>query len=374
MAEGTQEIGLNRRWDRKVKIFCTEKMIELKSPILVQRAFKKEFKAREAPGRKTLLRWVRQFRSLGTIETLNTSFGDGPTTSGRPRVRTEEVIAMVKESVEISPKRSLRRRSQCLDLKKDTLHRILTDDLDLFPYRIQVMQELTKAQMKKRLEMAIWFAEKIEDVNDWIKRVWFSDEAHFLLSGHVNSKNAVYWGLSKPDEVLQKPLHSVKCTAWVAMSATGIIGPFWFQDDRGKAQTVTTVRYLEVLEKFWADLPASGKRTAWFQQDGASCHCSKDSLEWLQERFNTRLISRRLDTFWSPHSPDLSPPDFFLWGYLKGKVYRNKPRTIPQLQRAVEEEIRAIPTSMCNDVISNFCKRISVCISRKGKHLEHVLK
>ena len=50
------------------------KRIELRNPILVQRAFKKEFKAREAPGRKTILKWVNKFRSLGTIESLNTSF------------------------------------------------------------------------------------------------------------------------------------------------------------------------------------------------------------------------------------------------------------------------------------------------------------
>ena len=57
-------------------------------------------------------------------------------------------------------------------------------------------------------------------MTDWIRSVWFSDEAHFLLSGHVKSKNAVYLGLSKPGEVLQKPVHSVKCTVWVAMSST----------------------------------------------------------------------------------------------------------------------------------------------------------
>jgi hypothetical protein len=27
-----------------------------------------------------------------------------------------------------------------------------------------------------------------------------------------------------------------------------------------------------------------------------------------------------------PHSPDLMPPpDYFLWGYLKGRVYQKKP-------------------------------------------------
>ena len=44
----------------------------------------------------------------------------------------------------------------------------------------------------------------------FLEDVWFSDEAHLLLSGHVNSKNNVFLGSEIPDVVLQRPLHSVK--------------------------------------------------------------------------------------------------------------------------------------------------------------------
>jgi len=33
-------------------------------------------------------------------------------------------------------------------------------------------------------------------------------------------------------------------------------------------------------------------------------------------------------------------PDYFLWGYLKGRVYRNKPRTIEALKANIAEEIQ----------------------------------
>ena len=36
----------------------------------------------------------------------------------------------------------------------------------------------------------------------------------------------------------------------------------------------------------------------------------------LQELFGNRIISRRSGFPWAPHSPDLSPLDFFLWGYV----------------------------------------------------------
>ena len=39
---------------------------------------------------------------------------------------------------------------------------------------------------------------------------------------------------------------------------------------------------------------------------------------------------------------DLTPADFFLWGLLKGKVYKNTPRTIEQLKDAIRQEIQAV--------------------------------
>ena len=48
---------------------------------------------------------------------------------------------------------------------------------------------------------------------DFLDNLWFSDEAHFLLSSHVNSKNNAFWGSTPPDFCRQKPLHSIKCTA-----------------------------------------------------------------------------------------------------------------------------------------------------------------
>jgi hypothetical protein len=48
----------------------------------------------------------------------------------------------------------------------------------------------------------------------------------------------------------------------------------------------------------------------------------------IQEVFEERIISRRL---WPPRSPDLSISNFYLWGNLKGKVYKNNPHSIEAL-------------------------------------------
>ena len=69
-------------------------------------------------------------------------------------------------------------------------------------------------------------------------------------------------------------------------------------------------------------------RNCYFQQDGATWHTSNDSMTEIESFFDDRIISKAL---WPPWSPFVRPPDFFLWGALKGKAYANKPRTIQEL-------------------------------------------
>ena len=50
-------------------------------------------------------------------------------------------------------------------------------------------------------------------------------------------------------------------------------------------------------------------RNGCFQQDGATCHTSNESMTEIESFFDDRIISKPL---WPPRSPDLRPPDFFL--------------------------------------------------------------
>ena len=89
--------------------------------------------------------------------------------------------------------------------------------------------------------------------------------------------------------------------------------------------------------------------------------------------FPSRLVSLRGDIGWPARSPDLTPCDIFLWGYLKAEVYKHRPQTLKALKDAIREEVAAIPPEMTNKVMENFRERLRQCIANNGRYLSEVI-
>ena len=62
-----------------------------------------------------------------------------------------------------------------------------------------------------------------------------------------------------------------------------------------------------------------------------------------------------------------------LGGLLKGKVYKNTPRTIEQLKDAILQEIQAVNIDTLGKLFQNLEKRIQVCLDVKGDQFQHRL-
>ena len=59
----------------------------------------------------------------------------------------------------------------------------------------------------------------------------------------------------------------------------------------------------------------------------------------------------------APRSPDLNTCDFYLWGYLKSKVYNTLPKNLDELKSNIEREIKSITRDDLKRVFLNFEKR-----------------
>ena len=134
----------------------------------------------------------------------------------------------------------------------------------------------------------------------------------------------------------QTVLHSLKCTAFVAMSAKGIIGPFWFENDEGETEAVNTERYMEVVRQFLDEL-----RRRWGVRSYP--HISNLTMYFLRGVFGDRLITRWATNVWQSYSPDLNPLDLFLLGFFKDRVFEFTRATLVDHKAAVERHIQEIP-------------------------------
>ena len=211
-------------------------------------------------------------------------------------------------------------------------------------------QQLLDIDHTMRLGFCVRILKKIKEKTVPLENILFTDEAHFFLHGDVNSQNMRYWSDNNPHIIQEKPLHSPKLTVWMGVASFGVIGPYFFQ------QTVNGVRYRQMVNEFVIpELRRKRKlRSTWFQQDGATSHTAAETMELLRTHFGSRIISRGCEFLWPSRSPDLSCCDYFLWGYLKSKVYANKPRNLLQLQTNIKNETAQISINLTKRVIENF--------------------
>ena len=63
---------------------------------------------------------------------------------------------------------------------------------------------------------------------------------------------------------------------------------------------------------------------------------------------------------WPPKSPDLNPCDFFLWGYLKSKVYNPQPKTLEDLKQNIRNKIETLKRPLIESTFNNMKKKTKI--------------
>ncbi|GFV42560.1 KRAB-A domain-containing protein 2 [Trichonephila clavipes] len=201
-----------------------------------------------------------------------------------------------------------------------------------------------------------------------------SDEAHFWLNGYVNKQNCRIWSEANPQVYVETPLHPEKLTVWCALWAGGIIGPYFFKNDEGHNVTVNGDRYRAMITNFFIpELNNHDVQELWFQQDGATCHTARATIDLLKDTFGDRLISRFGPVNWPPRSCDLTPLDYFLWGYVKSLVYADKPQTLDHLEDSIRIVIADIRPQMLEKVIENWTSRLDYIQASRGSHMPETI-
>lgn len=226
------------------------KIVELyienqKSIILTQRKFRAKFPRRNAPDPKTIRALYSKFKSSGSVRDVLR-----PIIARRARSNTN--ITIVQDLMAEEPNVSNRRRAQVLGISTSSMRRILRFDLRAFPYKMQIVQQLKPEDYPRRLQYGKTMRDMAQSEDDFWSKIIMSDEAHFDLHGNVNKHNCRFWGTENPQKIQETPLYDERVTVWCGICADCIIGPFFFENQNGKAITVNGERYRTMIDTFFA--------------------------------------------------------------------------------------------------------------------------
>ena len=160
-----------------------------------------------------------------------------------------------------------------------------------------------------------------------------------------------------------------------AIGAFGIVGPHFFKNDNEETVKINSERYVTMLGGFVEpQLRRLGidPTALHFQQDGATAHTARNSMAVVREMFGT-VISRFGDIARPARSPELTVPDFFLWGFQKDRVFPRRIMAIQELKQAIVDEVAAIDKDLQRRVRGNFQTRLQQCVDINGGHLPDVI-
>jgi len=343
---------------------------ETGSATLARRRFLREGNRRFGPSRQAISQLVEQFETSGSV----TESASRRSVTGRPRTVPTETFKKVRRAIASNPRLSVRRLARRVGITRSSAHRILRRWLGLHPYKLERVHRLRRGDKAHRIRFCTWLLPKLLSPQ-FKKHLFMSDEAHFYLDGMVSKQNCRVWGSENPHATMTHDPFAPHITVWCALSCTTLVGPYFFWEG-GQTVTVTAGRYRAMLEDFF--LPELERRgiplhKVWFQQDGASAHTTHWVISYLHEVFRTRLISGKSPVMWPPRSPDLTYPDFFLWGRLKSVVYETPPHSLAQLKQRVRRAIREVTPDMLGSLADSLCARARACLRARGGPVEPLL-
>ena len=120
--------------------------------------------------------------------------------------------------------------------------------------------------------------------------------------------------------------------------------------------------------------PVNGERLqrVWWIQDGAPPHRRRIVTDRLQELFGERVVALHHAIEWPPRSPDLTPLDFFLWGYIKSKVYTTPPENLDDLEDRIRLHVNFLrqDRETVRRAVLSMISRAELCLERNGGHVE----
>ena len=249
--------------------------------------------------------------------------------------RFDEKIEAVRKAIEDrGGKATIRGLAREFGTAGRTMDRLVKEDLGLKSFKRTPRQALKPIDRGKRMARAKVLISKLKHKPSNVV-ILFSDETPFSLGEIVASDTGFYLAEARgarDDDIVHtsKERHFANLQVLAVVGSDGQKCDLIFLKDKERLTAKTYSKYLKDKVFPWA------RRTYgdqwWWQQDGASCHTANMTQKFL--RRETPAFFNKYS--WPPHSPDLSPLDFAIFGRLKGMLSGTRYTTKEQLKAAIK--------------------------------------
>lgn len=326
------------------------------------------FPNRHVPSRGTIQRIIERFNLTGN---LNKPCKCTQERAGNQEDNKEmEVLIHVIDNKNVS----LREVGTNVGISHVTVRNILkkqTPPFKSFKYGIQ--HEILERDKYPRMVMCEILMNKCNEDRYFLSNIMFTDECSFSTHGIHNRQTFRYWSTENLHLTRKmRTQYRKSVNTWIGILGHRIIGPYFIEG------SLDGQKYLALLQNhLFPDLENLdiNHNNIWFQQDGCPAHNSGIVRNFINNVFPNRWIGRNGPIPWAARSPDISPNDFFLWGYLKNQLYKNNfaYANVDDLKEAIREKCATISPQMLANVRRSFYDRLGYCLAANGALFEHLI-
>lgn len=327
------------------------------------RMFRERFPDKPRPTKDIVNRLLHNCKTHGKFR--------NPSMKMKPLLNNENVEITVLAFFQIHPEASLRQAERELGYSRNSMQRILRKH-KWHPFSLQLVQHLKPEDLRRRVEFCEFILVKVGEDSNFLENIIWSDESKFCKNGMFNRHNHHQWSDQNPHAIRERNFQeSWSFNVYCCIKNDKILKTFLYDRNLDGAM------YVEILNNVVVDavddMPLCESLKAWYQHDGAPPHNVREVNMVLTDTFNDRWLAYNGPFEWPPRSPDLTPLDYFVWGYVKSQVYSTPLTTKENAKERVRVAFASISASKIRKATNDeFLRRVNKCLAVDGGVFEHL--
>lgn len=288
--------------------------------------------------------------------------------SGRPSTSTDEQsVEEVKKIVMDNRRVSVREIAREIGIPKTSVHRILTEFLNMRRVAARLVpKKLNFMQKQRRIDVSEEMLSELRNDPMFFSHIITGDESWVYEFDMETEQQSSEWRLPNEPKP-KKPRQSkskIKTLLTVFFDIRGIV----HYEFLPAGQTVNKEYYLAVMKRLRDAIrrkrPDLWANKSWIlHHDNAPAHTSMLVRNYLAKH-SVNIAPH------PPYSPDLAPCDFFLFPKLKLPLRGKRFDTVEMIKENATKELKALPVSAYEKAFEDWSKRFHMCIASNGEYFE----